>query len=104
MKIVFGFLAFFGLIALGWGLEYVGVVHDSIFSPMHENVKYQTVLASRAWNEGTIRELNVHRMEYLRTTNPEERAAIAAWVKNETASFDTNRLPYDLQAWIASLN
>ncbi len=63
------------------------------YAPRFEDVRRTTFEHSRAFQEGTIRDLDNLRMEYLRAGSDAQRQAIADTVRHRLADIDLEALP-----------
>lgn len=97
----FGALAFLMvaiacLISLNYGL-------GAFFAPRWEAVRRDQMLNSRAYDEGTKRELYRLKLQYVQAKSDVERDTIAAAARHEFQIFPRDRLPPDLQEFMAQV-
>ena len=97
----------FGIIVLITGLI-VGAIFGSFelyqyFAPKYEAVRRDTMIESRAYSEGTLRELYRLKLQY-ETAEPAGRATIAAAARHQFSIFPTERLPADLQGFMIQVS
>jgi hypothetical protein len=83
---------------LGFVANSLGFVSFKFFAPKVEQVRYDTMKQSQAYNDGMLRDLQNLKLEYLRG-NPEQQAALRAIVIQRFSVYDTTRLPPDLQSF-----
>lgn len=104
MKTVFGILGvvvlFFGVI---FGLNLFGLASYSFFAPRYEAVRRDTMIQSRAYSEASTREMYRFKLQYQQAKSDDERATIRAFALHESAAFERDRLPNDLQSFIIQL-
>jgi hypothetical protein len=98
---IIGFLALF-LIAI-FALNFFGYANFAFFAPKYEAVRRDQMIESRAYTEGTIRELYTLKRQYDSAKTDDERATIAAAARHEFSIFPRDRLPGDLQAFLAQV-
>lgn len=91
------------LIALILGLSWVFTGNDfflyKFFAPKEEQVRHDVFKNSQAYNDGMANELQDLQIQYSKGT-PEVKQIIASDVVHRAASYDTNRLPFNLQQFI----
>ena len=104
MKVFFGtFAAIVAVVALVFGLNYAGYRSDAFFAPRYESLRRDTMIQSRAYSEASTRELYRLKLQYLQAKSDDERSTIRAFALHESAAFDRDRLPLDLQSFVAQL-
>ena len=89
-----------GLIA---GLSIGGYYLYAFLAPKYEATRRDVMIESRAYNEGTVRELYRLKMQYGEATEPAQKATIAAAARYEFSIFPRERLPLDLQGFMAQV-
>lgn len=87
--VVIGLVTIGGLLVGGYELSYRMFQH---YAPRYEQVRRETYEQSRAYQEGTVRDLENLRLEYGRAQTDSARAAIKDTVRERSAD-----LPDDLQ-------
>lgn len=87
------------ILGISWVI-YQGVAY---YAPRYEAVRRDTMIESRAYTEGTIRELYTLKRQYDASANENERATISAAARHEFSIFPHERLPADLQAFLAQI-
>lgn len=90
-------------IALVFGLNALGYINTAFFAPKYEAVRRDTMIQSRAYGEATTRELYRLKLQYQQAKTDDEKATVRAFALHESAAFDRDRLPTDLQSFIAQL-
>lgn len=81
-------------------LNMFGFLNYSYFAPKYEAVRRDQMIESRAYTEGTIRELYTMQRQYQSAKTDDERATIAGAARHEFSIFPKERLPGDLQAFL----
>lgn len=104
MKTIFGIVGslvlFVGII---FGLNYAGYMGTAFFAPRYEAVRRDTMIQSRAYSEASTREIYRLKLQYQQAKSDDEKSTIRAFVLHESAAFDRDRLPNDLQSFLISL-
>ena len=100
MKRIVG-LSAVGLIALIFGLGYIGLEYDRIFRPALEEVRRETFEQSQSRVQGQASYLNRLRMDMARAESDEHRCAIRATALHEAAQSTT--LTDDLSEWVETI-
>ena len=98
---IFGGVALF-FIAI-FALNLFGFANFAFFAPKIEAVRRDQMIESRAYTEGTIRELYTLQRQYQTAKNDEERATISAAARHEFSIFPKERLPSDLQTFLVQV-
>ena len=80
------------------GAEYAFRQH-AYYAPRYEDVRRETFEYSRAFQEGTLRDLDNLRLEYARATNPATKAALADTVRHRLADVPIDDLPVSLRTF-----
>ncbi len=86
-----------------FGLNYFGYANLAFFAPKYEAVRRDQMIESRAYTEGTIRELYTLQAQYKAAKTDEERATISAAARHEFSIFPKERLPGDLQMFLTQV-
>ncbi len=89
-------VAIFGLNALGFGVF-------AFFAPKYEAVRRDQMIESRAYSEGTVRELYTLQRQYRDAKTDPERETIAAAARHEFTIYPKDRLPLDLRDFMAQV-
>ncbi|MFA6447743.1 MAG: hypothetical protein WCW31_05870 [Patescibacteria group bacterium] len=97
--IVFGLMVILGLT---WVIQGNDFFLYKVFAPKYEAARRETFEQSKAYNQGTIQELQRMRFEYVKAA-PEQKAALASVILHQVADFDENRLPPNLKDFINQL-
>jgi hypothetical protein len=94
-------------IILGFGaitlLNGLGLMQTKIFAPRYEQVRRETFEQSKAYRQGAVQELEAMHLDYIRATDPEQKAAIKSIVLHRIADYDPAMLTPDLQLFINQL-
>lgn len=101
--ILLGLIGLVALLALGFGLEILGIKKDSITKPMRENVRRDVFENTQSYNAGKIQDLARYKLEYERATEPDEKLAIASLIRSQFANFPVERLPVELSSFLTSI-
>jgi hypothetical protein len=100
MLYVLGFVSIF---LLGWVIRLQSLAQDSVFAPREEALRRRVFEESAAYRQGMAQELQAMQLQYIGTSDPEAKAALAAVVRHRTAGYDIQNLPQNLQAFVMSL-
>lgn len=100
LLIVGGFALFLAVI---FALNLFGFLNYSFFAPKIVAVQNKTFQESQQYNEGMVRDLENIRMEYLRTSDPGQKAALRAIAIHRFEVYPQERLPPDLQDFYRSI-
>lgn len=84
-------------------LNYFGYVSTAFFAPRYEGVRRDVMIESRAYSEGTVRELYTLQRQYRAAKTDDERATLAAAARHEFSIFPRERLPADLQVFMTQV-
>ncbi len=76
------------LVSLCFGAEWLGIKWYGFFEPKREAVRREVFKQTRSYNEGKEQELIKYRLEYLRSTDPVEKRAIASTIRNAFADYN----------------
>jgi hypothetical protein len=93
-----------GLIGAGTALGFWSLNMTQYFAPKYEAVRRDVMIESRAYSEATLRTLYKMKREYDAAQGEPARQTIAAAARHEFSIFPQERLPADLQVWMAQLN
>lgn len=95
-----------GIVALSlgavFGLQYFDLVSTKYFAPKHEAIRRETFEQSKAYNQGTIQEIENLYLEYGKASE-EHKKAIGSIVLHRLADFDKSKLSPELQQFVAKL-
>lgn len=75
----------------------------AFLAPKYEATRRDVMIESRSYTEGTIRELYTMQRQYQAAKTDEERDTIAAAARHEFSIFPKERLPQDLQTFLAQV-
>lgn len=94
------------LLLLGVGcvfsLEYYGLMSTKYFAPKFEAVRRETFEQSKAYNQGTIQEIENMYLEYIKA-DEEHKKAIGRIVLHRLADFDKSKLSPELQEFVRNI-
>lgn len=85
------------------GLSFGGYYLYAALAPKYEATRRDVMIESRSYTEGTIRELYTLQRQYQTAKTDAERETIAAAARHEFSIFPKERLPSDLQAFLAQI-
>ncbi len=91
--------AIIGVAGLSIGSYYM----YAFLAPKYEATRRDVMIESRSYGEGTIRELYTLQRQYQASKTDSERDTIAAAARHEFSIFPKERLPGDLQAFLAQV-
>ncbi len=91
--IVVGAMALAALGGAAWLATEGSYRLSATYAPRFEDVRRTTFERSRTFQEGTVRDLDNLRMEYLRAGTDAQRQAIADTVRHRLADIDLDALP-----------
>lgn len=104
MKVALGVIVSIMLVlAVIFSLNLFGLAQYSFFAPRMEAVRRDTMLQSRAYHEGTTRELYRLKLQYTQAKSDDERNTIRGFALHEADAMDRSQLPPDLQAFLVQL-
>lgn len=99
-----GFICLVGFALVITGGNWFAYEQQAIFAPKYESVRRDTMIQSRAYSEATLREFYRLKLQYQQAKTQDEKDTITAMARHESQSFDTDRLPADLQLFVKELN
>lgn len=88
------------LVALGLGIRYASIHIEGFFQPLEQNIQRQVFEETKSYNEGKEQELVKYRLEYMRSDDEVEKAAIASAVRHAFADYDSSRLEPELEEFL----
>lgn len=104
MKDIFAAFGFIVVISLALvGLPIGGYYMYNYLAPKYEATRRDVMIESRMYQEGSVRELYTLQRQYEEAKTDSERAIIAAAARHEFAIFPKERLPGDLQGFVAKV-
>ena len=103
--IVAGVGAIVVILALGWVVMGNEFFLYQYFAPKQEAVRRQVFETSRAFNQGMVQELQNMQFDYVKTTDPAAKAALASVILHRASGYnlDDPIVPADLRSFIAKL-
>ena len=107
MKSCFAIIgSLFIVIVLSIGLSWVftgnGFAIYSVFAPKVESVRRNVFKQSQAYNDGMVNDLQSLRLDYVKSSDPQAKDAIASVIIQRSGSF-TGDMPGDLRDFIQKL-
>jgi hypothetical protein len=104
MKTIFSIVGCIALFFVAiFALNYFGYANFAYFAPKYEAVRRDQMIESRAYTEGTIRELYTLKRQYDTAKTDDERATLSAAARHEFSIFPKERLPGDLLAFMTQV-
>ena len=95
----------FAVVALCFGLTWLGIEWRGFFGPKKAAVERKIFRETRSYDEGMIQQLSRYRLQYIRAENPEEKAAIASTVRTMFAEYDPEKCPsLELKQFLKEVN
>lgn len=94
--------SFLGIVALIWIAQGNDFFLVKVFAPKYEQARRQTFEESKAYNQGTVQELQRMQFEYVKAT-PEQRDALASVILHQSADYPEESMPPDLREFIHRL-
>jgi hypothetical protein len=101
MKEMFGVLLLTVGIIVGGSFLVYGL--SVFFAPRYAELSREVMKQSQAFRDGAIRNIRNYQVAYLKTDDPNARAAIKAAIQHELNSFNKDDLPSDLKTFVESL-
>jgi hypothetical protein len=92
-------VAMFGIT---WAIEGNDFFLYKFFAPKEEQVRQDVFRNSQAYNDGVMQDLYNAQRDYLKGNN-EQKVAIRGLVLHRVSSYDLNKLPNDLHAFVIQL-
>ncbi|MEI6529480.1 MAG: hypothetical protein WCN88_03735 [Candidatus Falkowbacteria bacterium] len=97
------FIAIFAtFILIGWAVAGNSFFMFKFFAPKMEQVRRETFEQSKAYNQGSIQELQNMQFQYEQADSL-HKAALGSIILHRAADFDVNKLPTDLYDFIQKL-
>jgi hypothetical protein len=90
------------ILALTWIFQGNQFFLLKVFAPREEAVRRQTFEESKAYNQGTVQELQRMQFEYVKAS-PEQKAALASIILHQSADYPEDSMPPDLRSFIQQL-
>lgn len=86
-------LCLVAFLSLMFGLTWLGIEWRGFFGPKRAEVERKIFRETRSYDEGMIQQLSRFRLQYVRSKDDEERAAILSTVRTMFAEYDADKLP-----------
>lgn len=103
--IALGIVSLAILLSLLFGLTWLGIEWRGFFGPKRAAVEREIFMETRSYNQGMLQQLSRYRLEYIRSDDEKERAAIASTVRQMFSEFDADTLPsQELRAFWKEVN
>lgn len=97
-----GVLGLVALLGLGWIFTYNDIALTHFSQPRYEAIRRETFEQSKAYNQGMVQNLRTMQESYV-LADDEHKTALASVIKHETADYDVDSLPPDLQTFVRGL-
>ena len=92
------------LIILAFSFEWFGMGWERYFGPKRQAVKREVFKETRSFDEGKRQDLVKYKLEYDRTSDPTEKAALASTIRMSFADYDTSKLtPIELRNFVETI-
>ena len=88
---------------LGFVANAMGLANFAFFAPKIQQVQTNVFKEGQAYNDGMANDLADLQIKYMSAQDPAAKDAIRAIIKQRFASYDTSRLPPNLQTFYNSL-
>lgn len=85
-------LAIIGIIALGLGLDLLGLNWLKFIGPKRQNIRTEIFRETRSYTESRMQDLARFRLQYLQAETDKDREAIASTVRVMFAEFNPDRI------------
>lgn len=92
-----------GMLGLAWIFQGNDFFLYKTFAPKYEAARRDTFEQSKAYNDGMAQELRSMQFQY-EQADEAHKAALASVIRHRVAGYDSDRLPADLQAFVAQVN
>ncbi len=80
------------VLALSFGIEFAGIHIKGFFDKERANVERDVFRNTDSYDKGMVQQLTRFRLEYMRSTDETEKAAIRSTVRTMFAEYPINRL------------
>jgi len=94
------FAIFIGIIS--WSCRAHNLAQEKYFAPKEADVNRETFEHSKAFRDGTIRDLQDMQRDYIKGDDS-QRQALRSIILHRAAEIDTDALPHDLRLFINSI-
>ena len=75
----------------------------AVFAPVHEEIRSNVILHSRAHMEDAARTLRDYKIQWTKEQDPATKALIARRARDEYSMVNINDLPSDIQPWFSAV-
>jgi len=99
-----GIAGFIVILVIGMALSLGGVYWYGFIGPKREAARRAVFEETRSYNQGKVQQLSKMRLEYARSKDMAEKAAIASTVRHQFADYKKQNLPADLRAFLDKVN
>lgn len=91
------------LVGISFGMGYINVGYTKTVVKAQTNANREVYEQSASYVEGKIEELTKYRLEYNRSKDPQDKAAIASMLVQDFANFDESKLSPELYQFLESI-
>jgi hypothetical protein len=101
MPLIIGLIAFFlvSIVGAGWFFTENNYRMQAHYAPKFEDVRRETYEHSRAFTEGTIRDLQNLQLEYARSPDAASKDTIRSVARHRLADIDIETLPASVRTF-----
>ncbi len=93
------------IVALFFGLTWLGIEWRGFFGPKAADVERETFQKTRSYNQGMVQQLTRYRLQYIQAEAEDEKKAIASTVRIMFAEYDPASLPnQELRDFLKEVN
>lgn len=89
---IYSIMSLILFVIIAFGVELGGLQWSMFFGPKHEAVRREVFKQTRSYNEAKEQELIKYRLEYMRSSDPVEREALASTIRFAFADYNENLL------------
>ena len=90
--------------SIAWAVQGNDFFMYKVFAPKMEQVRRETFEQTKSYNQGMIQELQNMQFDYVKTTDPAAKTALASIILHRAADYPREKLPVDLRVFIDSLS
>ena len=95
-------LAFIALLAVGFGLDYLGYAEYGFFAPRYRAVDSKVFHESEQYNEGMVRDLTELQRQYV-TSDEAGKEALKPIIRHRFEVYPEDKMPADLRNFYDSI-
>jgi hypothetical protein len=91
-KVIVGILILIAVCVLSFGLDVAGLEYQGWIAKRKANIERKVFKQGQTYNEGKQQELLRYMHEYMSTTNPTEKTALAFTLRHRFADYDETKV------------